>query len=937
MRPLKLEISAFGPYAAQQEIDMAALGDGGLYLICGETGAGKTTIFDAISFVLFGEASGEGRDAAWLRSKYAAANVPTYVKMEFLYRGEVYLAERNPEYLRPARRGDKLTVERANAALTFPDGRLITGSRQVTQAVEDLLGVDRQQFAQIAMIAQGDFRKLLEADTQERGEILRRLFNTGRYARLQERLSAETNRAKQEYEQLRLALLQTAGGLQAEENSALAGAAADWRNSEGRTDLSPLLVELQAQNAADEQKIAELSTNDEYSHKQLAELNQRLGQAEKAEQDGRELIERSQKLAELQEAVREAEENLRRRQEDLPKQQELQRRQHDLSAQRPLYQEYEQALAAYHAADREQTAKRQEYARQQQAKAELAVQISGCVQELMQLAEVDRLLAEISRRQMEQQTQSGQLADLTARVGKLISRERNLGQLQQEYRRQKAAYDKANLAYQAAEQAFFAAQAGRLALQLADDVPCPVCGATRHPRPAQIPAAAPTEEKLAEQQRRLQQRRDEVMQLLERGKAEREQQQTEREETAVLGRLYWGELGQKAADDIANDAELYAAWQRRLDEQKTAADKLAEELRQAEQKLNRDIKRRDELQTLRPKLEEGERGLAELLVRLAGEMAAAEQQTVNYRKLAEEKQALLQYPDQKALEQAILAVQDEAARMEQQLKQAENNLNRRREQQAAEEAAINVLRQRLQSAPTEDAAALRQQLAEVNSRRQDLQRRRQELANRLHQNSAAAEQLSKSAAARERAAARWGWLKALSDTAGGTLTGKERLLFETYIQRTYFDNIISMANLRFAGMTDGQYELKRREEPMDLRSKSGLELDVIDHYNGSERSVKTLSGGEAFKASLSLALGLADVIQAGAGGIKLDTMFVDEGFGSLDEKSLGQAVRILNELSGGQRLVGIISHVGELRERIDRQIIVSKNRSGGSSVRIMAE
>ncbi|MBQ2888259.1 MAG: SMC family ATPase, partial [Firmicutes bacterium] len=876
MRPLKLEISAFGPYAGRQEIDMAALGEGGLYLICGETGAGKTTIFDAISFVLFGEASGEAREAAWLRSKYAAANVPTYVKMEFLYRGEVYVAERNPEYLRPARRGDKMTVERANAALTCPDGRLITGSRQVTQAVEELLGVDRQQFAQIAMIAQGDFRKLLEADTQERGEILRRLFNTGRYARLQERLSAETNRAKQEYEQLRLALLQTAGSVQAAEGSALAGAAAEWQNSEGRTDLSPLLVELQAQNAADEQNITELSTEDECSHKQLAELNQRLGQAEKAEQDGRELVMHGQKLVELQEAVREAEENLRRQQEDLPKQQELQRRQHELSAQRPLYQEYEQALAAYHAADREQTAKRQEYTRQQQAKADLAGRIGECVQELAQLAEVDRKLTEVSRRQMEQQTQSGQLADLTARVGKLISRERNLGRLQQEYRRQKGDYDKANLAYQAAEQAFFAAQAGRLALQLADDVPCPVCGATRHPRPAQIPQAAPTEDKLAEQQRQLQQRRDEVMQLLERGKAEREQQQTERDEAAALGRLYWGE--QQAADD----AELYAAWQRRLDEQKAAADKLAEELRLAEQKLNRDIRRRDELQTLRPKLEEAERGLAELLVRLAGEAASAEQQTVNYRKLAEEKQALLQYPDQRALEQAILAVQEEAAGLEQQLKQAEGNLNNRREQLAAEEAAINVLRQRLESAPTEDVAALRQQLAEVNSRRQDLQRQRQHLANRLHQNSAAAEQLGKSAAARERAAARWGWLKALSDTAGGTLTGKERLLFETYIQRTYFDNIIRMANLRFAGMTDGQYELKRREEPMDLRSKSGLELDVIDHYNGSERSVKTLSGGEAFKASLSLALGLADVIQAGAGGIKLDTMFVDEGFGSLD-------------------------------------------------------
>jgi len=174
------------------------------------------------------------------------------------------------------------------------------------------------------------------------------------------------------------------------------------------------------------------------------------------------------------------------------------------------------------------------------------------------------------------------------------------------------------------------------------------------------------------------------------------------------------------------------------------------------------------------------------------------------------------------------------------------------------------------------------------------------------------------------------WIKALSNTANGRIQGKDKIMLETYIQMTYFDRIISKANTRLLVMTGGQYELKRRIEAQDKSSKSGLDLNVMDYYNGTERSVKTLSGGESFKASLCLALGLADEIQSSAGGIKLDTMFVDEGFGSLDDESLAQAMRALSSLADGNRLVGIISHVNELKERIDKQIVITKDKSGGS-------
>ncbi len=175
-------------------------------------------------------------------------------------------------------------------------------------------------------------------------------------------------------------------------------------------------------------------------------------------------------------------------------------------------------------------------------------------------------------------------------------------------------------------------------------------------------------------------------------------------------------------------------------------------------------------------------------------------------------------------------------------------------------------------------------------------------------------------------------MKALSDTANGQLSGKEKITLETYVQTAFFDRILSRANLRLRAMTDGQYELKRRETAADLRSQSGLELDVIDYYNCTERSVKSLSGGESFKASLSLALGLSDEIQSSAGGVQLDTMFVDEGFGSLDDETLQLAMRALNSLSESNRLIGIISHVAELRRAIERKIVVEKLPGGGSRI-----
>jgi exonuclease SbcC len=909
---------------------MEQLGESGLYLICGDTGAGKTTIFDAISFALFGEASGENREAVWLRSKYADAAEPTFVRLEFLYRGENYIVERNPEYQRPAKRGDKMTVERANAALTFPDGRVLEGARPVTQAVEQLLGLDRQQFARIAMIAQGDFMKLLLADTAERSEIFRRLFDTGRFARLQERLQQETATARQEYEGARAGLLQTASGIKAPEDSVLAQAMTDWLEAEGRIPAENLQTALVEQNMTDKAEIKRLADEENAQDKRLGELNQRLGQALENEKNRKELAARRENLTALGERQERSQAVLAAEQAKEPEREQKRQEERALLEQQPLYDEYERLRAEQVRSEKALAAKTAEYKRADGDKAALVAKLQQLRQELEQLANVDSALAQVENQLRMQGEREKSLNNLAGKAGQLLERQKSLTALQNEYKASKSGYDVLKAEFDAMNQAFFAAQAGFLAEELQEGKPCPVCGSLQHPAPARRSGEAPTEGQLAAKNREQQEAYKKVLSLLERGKAERAHFDAEQAELTAL----WGEL-LGAASEMAQQEptldEILQQVRRALEEQRATAAKLVGEQTAGQQA----VERRDKLLKLRPVSEEKERELAALLVKLAGEQASLQTQTENNKRSAEEKRKQLKYEDANALQAAIAAVRQQIDLFEEALKKAQTDFDDCRQQIVAEEAAAEVLQKRLSGAEEVQAAALQEDAARIRQEKTALAEERRLLEGRLTVNAEAAARMERQAGQRDRAESRWGWLKALSDTAGGQLSGKERLLFETYIQRTYFDRIIEMANLRFESLTDGQYTLKRREEAMNLRSRSGLELDVIDHYNGTERSVKTLSGGEAFKASLSLALGLADVIQANAGGIQLDTMFVDEGFGSLDEHSLAQAVHILNDLSGGKRLVGIISHVAELKERIERQIVVTKGKSGGSTVKVV--
>ena len=347
------------------------------------------------------------------------------------------------------------------------------------------------------------------------------------------------------------------------------------------------------------------------------------------------------------------------------------------------------------------------------------------------------------------------------------------------------------------------------------------------------------------------------------------------------------------------------------------------------------MERRTALDTQIPQAEEAQAGLVRTIqgaeVALATLVAQIEETGSAVRELS----AKLLYGSKAEALQARDRLSGEQRRLESAVAATESQYQACAQRLSGAQGKVQSLQEQLSQGEPVDKAALCRQQSDLTAQRKTLADRQKALHARLSGNRGALGHMTEKAAELKALETRLTSLKALSNTVNGNLTGKEKVMLETYVQMTYFDRIIARANTRLMVMSGGQYELKRRMEAENRTSKSGLELDVIDHYNGTERSVKTLSGGESFKASLSLALGLSDEIQSTAGGIRLDTMFVDEGFGSLDEESLQQAMKALSALTESNRLVGIISHVAELKDRIDRQIVVKKDKSGGSRVEIV--
>ena len=991
MRPTQLTISAFGPYAGEIKLDMDALGDRGLYLISGDTGAGKTTIFDAITFALYGNASGEARRPKMLRSKYALPDAGTFVEMSFVYNGMEYSVRRNPEYMRAKQRGEGETKEKPDAELNMPDGRVITGDKAVTQEIETLLGLSREQFSQIAMLAQGSFSRLLSGKTEDRGIIFREIFGTRPYQQFQEKLKEQAKALYGQYADTRKSIEQYTGGvIPGDEREDLA---IRWKEAQ-KGSLEVMLALLEQMITADREEENALDGKMKAIREEMSALGLKLGKAQSASKVFKDL--EAARLILDREAPR-----LAAAKGNYNKEKEGQAERDILMVTITKMEEAMKSYARYDglAAGREECLKRigrlkANALRNQEEEARWREQL---------LKEDNELAALKTAGEDYQAAQSAieKLAEYRTRVDSLVGelseyhRERkNLEQAPELHREADETRRRAAQVYKSLYQRFLDNQAGILARELVEGSPCPVCGSTVHPAPAGPGQAAGGRNPAAGGRNPADTFPcaypdcDVTKELVDQAAKDSEARtRTASELSLKAGRLAGSLETRYTRMRQQIDAEVGSwkeAWRERLNQEEDRGDGGA---------AGSPAARMEQRQHF---LKVWEDMLGELKDQLARQEAAAKKRAAECRARLKHKEELekARVGHQKSLEEAgekrqqvlklLIEAEEREKGLEDQIKELAGKLpfkdrNQAREELAGKRAAfeagekafreaektylevsqkaadarsrMEALRAQLQDTEpdTELDAGLDRELTALGLARQmeeltaaqerakaelDLQeQKKSRIHHRLETNRAAYSRILKQKDAMEEIQQQWTWVKSLADTAAGEVGGKEKITFETYVQMAYFERIIARANTRFMVMSGGQYELKRCSEE-DNRGKSGLGLNVVDHYNGTQRSVRTLSGGESFQASLSLALGLSDEIQSAAGGIRLDTMFVDEGFGSLDEDTLNLAMKALGDLAEGRRLVGIISHVTELKERIERQIVVVKEKSGGSRARI---
>lgn len=920
MRPIKLILSAFGPYASKTTLDMDSLGESGLYLITGDTGAGKTTIFDAITFALYGEASGENRESSMFRSKYADPETPTEVELTFLYAGKEYYIKRNPEYDRPKTRGDGFTTEKANAELHYPDGRVVTKLRDVNHAVEDIMGIDRNQFTQIAMIAQGDFLKLLLASTDDRKKIFQKIFRTRCYYALQESLKSESGKLGREYETISASIEQYINGIVCDDDDFISFKVRDAKDGRCSTEETLALLSTLIDNDKDAEE--KLNAEAQSIAKDLEEITAILTNHETWSKAKKSREEAKRNLNEALVSLEDLKKELQIEEEKKPQVEEIRKLIAAIEAELPEYQELDTKTKDRNKLKESTDELSEKMDKQKENHESLKKEIGALGEERKTLenAAADKEKTEFEKKKEEERRKN--VNDIAKELKALDELEKQLKKDQDVYSKASDSAKTKDEEYQRLFKLYLDEQAGIIAETLYEGMPCPVCGSTTHPVKAIKSENAPTKTELDESKEAHENAQKAAQEASE--KASKTKGQADEKRNAVLGMLQrmFGDVTIEDADQLIEEANIEIT--AKLEVLETAID---EQQKRIERKAKIDEllpQKNEECTTLVDTIEKNNNILTENRITL---------------KSLDERIGILsgklKYESEKKAKEEKKTFETVQKNLENAYKDASDAVNSQNEKISGFRAAVEESEKMLSNAKEIDLDSIKNKQGELKSRQKEIGDKQKEINARKSANETAEKGIKSKSAEICNIEEEWTWLKALSNTANGNVSGKGKIMLETYIQMTYFDRIINRANTRLMVMSGGQYELKRRREAENNRSQSGLDLDVIDHYNGTERSVKTLSGGESFKASLSLALGLSDEIQSSAGGIKLDTMFVDEGFGSLDEESLQEAVKALMGLTEGNRLVGIISHVRELKERIDKQIIVTKERSGGSRTLIV--
>lgn len=920
MRPLKLAMSAFGPYAGKTVLDMESLGGRGLYLITGDTGAGKTSIFDAITYALYGEPSGNTRTADMFRSKYADAQTPTEVELTFSYGGKIYYIKRNPAYERPKARGEGTTKELPNAELHLPDGRVITKTGEVNKAVNEIIGLDRNQFCQVAMIAQGDFLKLLLASTDDRKKIFRSIFNTGFYKALQDELKSRSAELYREYEAVKRSLDQYISGIVCDEDDVLSVEVQKAVNRElPYEEAEALLQDLIEKDGQNRDKLQENITVFE---EEIVKITSALAKAAEQEKYKSMITQSEEKLALLGSQLAGLEAEKAKAEERTAEAAELGERASLIRLELPEYAELEEKRKSLQQKKNNIGKAEADIAEKEKEAEVCSLKIEKLKTEAGELSNVRTQVLKLESEREELDKITGQLDETDRSLKEAGRLENELEHKRSEYVRISSdAFEKRRM-YEAQYKAYLDEQAGIIAKTLIKGKPCPVCGSLLHPSPAVKSESAPTKEELELLKNDCEGREKEAAEASSAANAADISLKAKREEALKEAR----KIGE--AESFEDIPQLIRELRSDIKKKSSRAEL---DLREAKRKLER----KEEIEKLLPKEDDKLQACNKEISDFKQKRSALEAESKLLSQRISELEGKLRFGSEAEAEKAADGLSESKSVLEAAIKKAVDEHAACQNEMSALKTAVSQARKNLDTAAETDIAVETRKKELIEQQKTISSELLQKVRTRIEINSGilnnVQENLKRSAGIR----GQYEKVRSLADTANGNINGKEKIMLETYVQTAYFDRMIERANTRFMIMSGGQYEFRRRTEAGTKVSQSGLELDVVDHYNGSIRSVKTLSGGESFKASLSLALGLSDEIQSSAGGIQLDSMFVDEGFGSLDEESLTQAIRALAGLAEGDRLVGIISHVAELKEKIDKQIVVTKDKTGGSKVQMI--
>lgn len=888
MKPIYLKMSAFGSYARETVIDFRKVNQG-IFLITGDTGSGKTTIFDGITYALYGQTSGGRRDGAMMRSQYAELTTKTFVELEFESKGQIYRVIRNPEYERESKRKNKdgertTTKEKAGVELYLPDGSLYRGNRQeVNRKLVEILGVDARQFTQIVMIAQGDFLRLLLAKSDERKEIFSKIFDTKIFRKVQEELK---NRAKQLYISLednkkacQREIEQMEGKLELGENENLDNVI---EAAKGLTEVDQKTYgELQNQGKQSTRKLE--NQNRIYSlAKEMAARYQELEkvqtewnklECEKEQWDQKRVLlewgRKSQMVQPVEQAFLQTEKNLQDTWDRIEKLQKW---------------------FTVHGQDR--------YNKEQQ--------LEKCKNFQKKLEEKEVPVLNRLRQSLEQ------YRGLQERLKSTVILEKQCKVCQDSYQAAENCYLKLAADYEEMYQAYFREQAGILAAGLKEGTPCPVCGSLEHPQKAILSSQAPDRELVEKMKKNRdlaeQKRGEEQKKLLEiSGKMEREM--------AIIREMERQLLGEEQKDSSLEEIrKRWEDWEKKAKERLLKGQKQIDETAKKLEECSRSFQKAVQEESQKKGQQEENEKLLKVQTELMEKARKKFVQTVENQGFSSKEHYRQCRMDKREME-----------RLERELTTFEKRKTETKQKKA-------ILEKQLEGKEKPELERISQELEQLRTDQKKLEKELRQAYSRREKNREAYRKLCSLAEERKNLRSQYEKVGNISRTANGNLSGSVKIDFESYMQRQYFEQMITCANHHLQKMASGQFLLRCRSlENLSTQGSAGLDLDVYSMVTGKERDVKTLSGGESFMAALALALGMTDVITRTTGAVRMDTLFIDEGFGSLDENSREQAIRILQGLAGGKRLVGIISHVTELKDQIEQQLVVTKNRTGSQA------